>query len=186
MACFAQRIWGHERGESIALAALAGSRNFVDHYPATDIREGETGAIAYYHAHAATKRKKDEHRHFHVFVPNGIRSGRGSGYSHLAGISVTARGEALRLFTTNRWVTEEDWLPARQIDTSGALVDCDDVHLSHRYRGHCWRSATPSWRDSAQPWKEAALEDSSIHIVTEKPVNVPECLLKIEAEFNAR
>ncbi|MDN0084946.1 hypothetical protein QU487_19715 [Crenobacter sp. SG2305] len=191
------------RGQSIALAALAGSRAFVEwnHYPAADIRDKETGAIAYYHAHSASERIKGEHGHFHLFVPSGGTRGRRSGYSHLAGISITARGEALRLFTTNRWVTGEDWLPASRLvrmvdsfglattgrlapvarwltamtciysDSIGTLLEQRDAIMKAHARRH---------------GMETALEDRSIHIITEVPVNVLERLLQIDAEFSAR
>jgi hypothetical protein len=105
------------QGKSIALAAMAGSSRFVEwnHYPALDINDDEAGTAAYYHAHAATDRPVNEHGHFHLFVPSGSKRRGASGYSHLVGISVNAQGEAFRLFTTNRWVTDEDWLPATQI-----------------------------------------------------------------------
>lgn len=191
------------RGQSIALAALAGSRVFVEwnHYPAANILDSETGAIAYYHAHSAPERMKDEHGHFHLFVPSGGTRGRRSGYSHLAGVSITARGEALRLFTTNRWVTGEDWLPAsrlvRMLDSFGFATTGRLAPVAR------WLTAmTCIYRDSIgtlleqrdaimnaharRRGRDAALEDRSLHIITEVPVNVPERLLQIDTEFSAR
>ncbi|TPQ31720.1 hypothetical protein C2U69_28090 [Cupriavidus pinatubonensis] len=192
-------------GGNVALAALAGSSTFVEwnHYPAADIRDKETGSVAYYHAHSAVERLEDEHGHFHIFVSSGDkeRRGIGTGYSHLIGISVTARGEALRLFTTNRWVTGEDWIPASRLaelsedfglvttgrlapvarwltamtciysaDIGALLEDRDAIMAAHARRNGT----------------EAALQDRSIHIITEKPVNVPERLLQINADFSGR
>jgi len=177
--------------------------NTQNHYPAADIRDRETGAIAYYHAHSAAERLKDEHGHFHIFVPRDGKGGRraGTGYSHLVGISVTARGEALRLFTTNRWVTGEDWLPASRL--AELLEDFRLVTTGKLAPVARWLTAmtciygadigallderdTVIASHSRSRRREATLEDRSIHIVTEKPVYIPERLLQIDADFSAR
>ena len=60
----------------------------------------------YYHSH--DRSLHGEHGHFHVF-----RRLPGQGYAHLIAIGVDARGLPRRLFTTNRWVTNESWRDAR-------------------------------------------------------------------------
>jgi len=191
------------RGRSIALAALAGSRDFIElaHYPSADIRDRETGALAYYHAHPASERMKDEHGHFHVFVPSGCLGGRQSGYSHLAGISLSARGEAIRLFTTNRWVTGEDWLPASalvrllgnfRLATAGRLAPVARWLTAMTCIYFAEIGALLEQRDAIiaaharRREGEAALDDRGIHIVTQQPINVPERLLAIDEDFHAR
>lgn len=90
------------------------------HYPsADDVFDPATGHQYYYHSHPAAQRAADEHGHFHLFARSGYRTqrkdARQSPYTHLIGISVNAQGLPIRLFTTNRWVTDEHWLPAPQV-----------------------------------------------------------------------
>ncbi len=101
------------RGSSLAAAALAGSREFVEwkHYPRGDFVDSENRSEFYYHAHAEKERAAGEHGHFHVFTR--LESG---GFVHLVGISLDDRGHATRLFTTNRWVTGEAWAPASEME----------------------------------------------------------------------
>jgi hypothetical protein len=56
-----------------------------------------------------------EHGHFHLFAQLGKDDRQIPRYTHLLGIAVDARGLPLRLFTTNRWVTDETWLPAPSV-----------------------------------------------------------------------
>ncbi|MHB8679186.1 MAG: DUF6969 family protein [Rudaea sp.] len=67
----------------------------------------------YYHSH--DRSVHGEHGHFHVFrrLPGQSATDGKEGYAHLIGIGVDARGLPRRLFTTNRWVTNESWRDAR-------------------------------------------------------------------------
>lgn len=73
-----------------------------------DQRAGEF--FFYYHSHDRAVR--GEHGHFHLFVALPEAQGPGANHAHLVGIGVDARGMPRRLFTTNRWVTNERWLGA--------------------------------------------------------------------------
>ncbi len=75
----------------------------------------------YYHSHERSP--PGEHGHFHVFrsLPADAASARADApYAHLVGIGVDARGLPRRLFTTNRWVTDESWRDAS--DSLAALA----------------------------------------------------------------
>ncbi|HEX5961607.1 MAG TPA: hypothetical protein VFY97_10220 [Rhodanobacteraceae bacterium] len=78
-----------------------------------DIRMQRAGELFfYYHSHA--RDPHPEHGHFHVFRCLASRSADvPPRYAHLVGIGVDARGLPQRLFTTNRWVTNECWRDAR-------------------------------------------------------------------------
>lgn len=187
-----------DRGQNLANAALAGSSPFVEwaHYPAADLLDKEVGTLAYYHAHEASERLANEHGHFHVFVPSSNQNGR---YSHLIGISLNARGEALRLFTTNRWVTAEHWEAAAVMDealstfrfsTRGRLAPvsrwlngmvtlfADEISGLLIERDALMNSLIE------KNGREAALEDRSLHIVSQCPIDVPAKLLATEVLFN--
>lgn len=84
------------------------------HYPSSsDVVDPSTGAQYYYHAHAAEERAPGEHGHFHTFLrpadPQAPEKGSSAAFTHLIGISMDRYGRPVRLFTTNRWVTGEDW-----------------------------------------------------------------------------
>lgn len=98
------------------------------HYPAHDVQDPETGAMYYYHAHEEGERPQDEHGHFHLF----IRPEPDSAYSHFVGVSIDARGAIRSLFTTNRWVTDEQFRPAADL-----MSLLPDAFLINRVR--------PSW-----------------------------------------
>ncbi len=105
------------RGQSLALAALAGAHRFepLRHYPARDMVDPWHGTRAYYHSHDGAARWGDttpaEHGHFHLFW-EGSRPGR---HVHLAALALDARGQPLRWFTTNRWVTAGRWIEAHAL-----------------------------------------------------------------------
>ena len=82
-------------------------------YPRPEALDPVSGWRFFYHAHAVRERLRAEHGHFHVFAPG--PDGRGS-FTHLIGISVDVQGLPIRLFTTNRWVTDESWQPAAAIE----------------------------------------------------------------------
>lgn len=91
------QVWQHYRPDNAALDARPG----VLHY--------------YYHAHTSPGAAADEHGHFHLFAQLGNDAEGVARYTHLVAIGVDARGMPCRLFTTNRWVTDETWLPANRV-----------------------------------------------------------------------
>ena len=83
--------------------------------------DGTPGALHYYyHSHASPGATAAEHGHFHLFAQLGKDAADVARYAHLVAIGVDARGMPCRLFTTNRWVTGETWLPAARVLT---LID---------------------------------------------------------------
>ena len=117
-----------------------------DHYPPGDIYDHETHSQYYYHAHPPENRTHKwgtEHGHFHTFlrekgIPPGIKpveqseapfmSERDDTLSHLIGISMNQAGYPIRLFTTNRWVTADNWYAA---DDVIAMLDLFLMDLSY-------------------------------------------------------
>jgi len=75
------------------------------HYPEDDWRDRLSGGQAYYHCH----RPGEEHGHLHLFMP----AEPGAELTHLVAIGLDPRGLPLSLFTVNRWVANDAWLPAQ-------------------------------------------------------------------------
>ena len=112
------------RGENVVSAVLDG-RAYVEweHYPPDDARDGTSGAQYYYHAHAEEDGRTPDFGHFHAFVHESSPRVEvpvqpdiaEASVSHLIGISMARDGLPTKLFTTNRWVTGERWLPAERL-----------------------------------------------------------------------
>jgi Domain of unknown function (DUF6969) len=107
------------------------------HYPAGEVYDPQSHAQFFYHTHSAAQRSAREHGHFHTFlraegmplgvaplvlpeiaIANALRPppqaaplkyGGRDEVSHLVAVALNGRGEPIRLFTTNRWVTGETW-----------------------------------------------------------------------------
>ena len=184
-----------QQGISLARAALGGARVLTPlrHYPARDVSDAAAGTRFYYHAHTSRRVPPDEHGHFHLFVwPGGAASG--TDFFHLAGLSLDARGQALRWFTTNRWVTGERWhgaediiaaLPRFEVRTHGRLAPVADW-LSAMVQLFAPQIATLVRRRDAvmarhitRLGREAALEDRRIDVVTECRVSLPQRLRQL-------
>ncbi len=96
------------------------------HYPSGDARDTDTGYRFFYHCHRDMPAAWGEHGHFHLFVRAGVATADGrEPLTHLVALSVDARGLPLRVFTTNRWVTDETWRPAPDV-----LSALDDFRVS--------------------------------------------------------
>jgi hypothetical protein len=97
-----------KKGYSLAQAALCGSPRFVEwrHYPRNDVSDAKSGYEFYYHAHSADEIGFDEHGHFHVYRRDMLNQ---SQFTHLVGISLNKQGMPVRIFTTNQWVTGEQF-----------------------------------------------------------------------------
>ena len=114
-------------GANVVGELLKGEGKFYEwnHYPDGDIYDNETHSQYYYHAH-----REEEHGHFHTFVrqsgmPDGMTPAENTSdeewpegderLSHLISISMDPQGLPLALFTTNRWVTGENWYVAEDV-----------------------------------------------------------------------
>lgn len=121
----------HKRGSNLIFEALRSEDEFVEwnHYPPDDVRDPITGAQYYFHAHAAGDRDDPDFGHFHTFLrprllaesldtPCAIRGSelfRSDDLCHLVAISMAPNGMPEKLFTTNRWVTDEAWIEAPRV-----------------------------------------------------------------------
>ena len=113
------------------------------HYPEGEAYDPKSHSQYFFHAHPATGRPAAEQGHFHTFLraegmPIGIaplllpelavadvpalppqapplKRGTRDEVSHLIAIAIDLRGEPIRLFTTNRWVTGETWYRADDV-----------------------------------------------------------------------
>jgi hypothetical protein len=113
------------------------------HYPEGDVYDPSSHAQYFFHAHPGDSRPALESGHFHTFLrPEGmppgvaplllpelavadvaalppqaapIKRGARDEVSHLVAIAIDVRGEPVRLFTTNRWVTGETWYRADDV-----------------------------------------------------------------------
>ena len=105
-----------------------------DHYPADDAFDPVSGYRWYYHAHPE-QGATPEHGHFHLFAAAPAQAGKGR-YTHLLALAVSPAGLPLRLFTTNRWVTNEILAPAGQVLRKlqqFALRTPRELELVHRW-----------------------------------------------------
>ncbi len=131
-------------GDNIVGELLRGQGTFYEwnHYPPDDVHDLASHAQYYYHAHGGQERS-GEHGHFHCFLrpkgmPAGIRPAPVSAapsskdgaepLSHLVAISMDDGGQAIELFTTNRWVTDETWYRARDVI---AMLDRFVIDVAH-------------------------------------------------------
>jgi len=114
------------RGRSMLHPFTGRSARFEawQHYPANDVMDSTGHWQFYFHAHeAGDTRHALEHGHIHLF-----RRDPAGRLSHLAGLSLDARGLPLTWFATNQWVTGERWMSARQL-----VPGLNDIQL--RLRG---------------------------------------------------
>mgnify|MGYP001313100428 CR=1 FL=1 len=135
-----------EGATTVVGEVLKGQGAFVqwDHYPAGDVYDWNSHSQYYFHAHPPDRRANvwgAEHGHFHTFMraagmPPGTRPADIPGndsvaetdaLSHIVALSMNREGQALRLFTTNRWVTGEQWYAAEDVI---ALLDRFEIDQS--------------------------------------------------------
>ena len=180
-----------DRGRHITLAALAGASQMQAwrHYPAHDADDLSHRTRFYYHAHGSGPRWQGEHGHFHVFHVN-----QHGGFAHLLAISMTDTGLPVRLFLTNRWVTDEQWSSAAQChDVLGqfsctrrgplapvaawitAMVGLYRVEACrlHVRREQWWLSRQQA--DDRHEW----LENRRYEVLTSCRINLPERLARL-------
>jgi hypothetical protein len=80
------------------------------HYPDPWLGFNGGPLRAYYHCHPQPTRIDGEHGHFHLFTLTAPGQ-----WTHLGALSMDPQGQPRALFSTNRWVTDESWLPAEAL-----------------------------------------------------------------------
>ncbi len=154
------------RNRNIVSEVLAGDAAISEwrHYPDGEAYDPKSHAQYFYHTHPVSGRPVREHGHFHTFLraegmPVGIaplllpeiaiadvpalppqappiKRGTREEVSHLVAIAIDTRGEPIRMFTTNRWVTGETWYRAddviRMLDRF-AMTEVDPSETLNRW-----------------------------------------------------
>ena len=130
----------HEQFGNVVREVLKDQGTFYEfeHYPTGDVQDSETHGQYFYHAHRGLN---DENGHFHTFLraagmPKQVAPinyhgeaewpGEADALSHLVAISMDVKGYPIGLFTTNRWVTGENWYRAEDVL---AMLDHFDMDL---------------------------------------------------------
>jgi hypothetical protein len=185
-----------------------------ERYPKGDIFDPDTHCQYFYHAHAAEEMITGENGHFHLFVrPDALAPGLApwdlpgakisedpaARFAHIGAISVNAKGTPLRIFTTNRWVTDETFYRANDVI---GLLDHFTIELAHpNWAVNLWLSAMvalyrPQFeallraRDARiEAWLEAhpdsaVLEDRGLQNTSEMVIDPHWQITAIEAELD--
>jgi hypothetical protein len=140
------------------------------HYPEDDWRDRLSGGQAYYHCH----RQGDEHGHLHLFM-----QAQGSDeLTHLLAIGLDPKGLPISLFTVNRWVANDAWLPAQDtyaLVRSFSLVNSDadpDIIAWLEHFLHFYSLSIQSMlldRDRALQEREGSLEQ----VLEDRDLEIP-------------
>lgn len=196
-------------GDNIVGEILRGVDTFyeMDHYPEGDIYDPDSHSQYYYHSH----RGADEHGHFHTFLRQegmsveqrpitdqsheGYMDERDDKISHIIAISMDNRGFPIGLFTTNRWVTAENWYSAEDVIAMLDRFEIDMVPPS--WPVNIWLTSMVRLfrpvivqllkeRDQAiAEWREKyperdVFEDRELEITSEIPISVEGFLLELQ------
>ncbi|WP_146177372.1 DUF6969 family protein [Breoghania corrubedonensis] len=130
-------------GSSVVAEVLRNQGDFLiwERYPRGDVQDG--ASHYFYHSHTPHEMMDGENGHFHLFVrPARVAPGlrpwqlscafvpdnEADRFVHIGAISVDAAGRPLRLFTTNRWVTNETLYRAQDVI---GLLDHFEIELAH-------------------------------------------------------
>lgn len=114
-----------------ALSVIGDVTNFQSgrHYPEPYLSFGGQGLRAYYHTHSHPGQAEGEHGHFHLFALTGDDC-----WSHLAALSMDQQGQSNRWLCTNRWVTDECWKSASEMQRFVLpVVDSAALSLAERW-----------------------------------------------------
>ena len=180
-------------GANIVGEVLAHQGTFYEwnHYPPGDVIDPDSRSQWYYHAHPKEQRP-GEHGHFHTFRRDADR------IVHLVAVAADPFGKAIQLFTTNRWVTGENWMPA---DATVALLAGFDVALVRpSWPVNRWLSAVLRFyapaivellheRDAAVERRRLAhpehdvLEDRELEVTSRRPIELTADVARLEREL---
>lgn len=124
-------------GDNVLLETLRGAPSVEAwaHYPPGDVFDPVSGGQWYYHCHSPSTDVR-EHGHFHCFVRP---EGKDGPVHHLVAAGVDPYGRLIRLFTVNRWVVGDSFLPAAP---TIALIERFDMQMGRpSYLVNRWLTA---------------------------------------------
>lgn len=119
----------HKGGLHLISECMKGEEGFYDysHYPDDDVFDDDSKSQYYFHTHRGID---GEYGHFHTYlradgIPKDVVAIENTGeepwpseddaFAHLICISMNRKGYPIGLFTTNRWVTNENWYQAEDV-----------------------------------------------------------------------
>ncbi len=180
-----------------------------NHFPKGDAIDWDTHSQYYYHAHPKDERP-GEHGHFHTFLryagmpagvsplpldhpqsPNENRIG-----AHIIAVSMDKKGYGTKLFTVNRWVTDETWYPAPEVARMIERFEIDHTFpswASNRWLSHVLILFKPqilsllTQRDARiATWKARnpgtdVFEDRALEVTSECTIDVDRQIKAIKA-----
>ena len=192
--------------DNIVGEVLRGNGTFIEleHFPPGDAFDQASHSQYYYHAH-----RDGEHGHFHTFIRGEIAANaqpvaqsnmdymdeRDDTICHLVAISMDNSGIPTGLFTTNRWVTAENWFDA--VDTVAMLEHFEMDIAPPSWPVNIWisnmmRLFRPqiidiiNGRDEIiSSWKNAhpdtdVFEDRGLEILDETPISIEQQITLVE------
>lgn len=164
-----------------------------DHYPEKDAVSPSNKARWFYHAHPPEQREPGEHGHFHLFLPLDAFDGvaplakakpktegkKPAKVVHFIALSCNVQGIPTHWFTTNRWVTNEYFMPGDAIIDRLDRFDVDDAPGDPLVNG--WLTAAVATfraqiaelireRDAALAGQ--SLEDRNLEILSSGPLEL--------------
>jgi hypothetical protein len=182
-----------------------------DHYPDGDVYDDDTHAQYYYHAH---RQETGEHGHFHTFlrlkgIPDSVTPIENTSDTdwpvgddiicHLIAISMDKQGYPTHLFTTNRWVTGENWYAADDVIRMLDLFEIDHAYPSwptNRWITAMVRLFYPQIVELVRKrdekvgsWRPAdagvhAFEDRDLEVTSILPINVAHQIKQVKKALN--
>src|SRR3989339_464999 len=181
----------------------------LEHYPPGDAFDSSSFSQHYYHAH-----RGGEHGHFHTFLRGDVAAmaqpikqshmdymdEREDTICHLIAISMDSAGLPIGLFTTNRWVTAENWFDAA--DTVAMLKQFEMDIVPPSWPVNIWitnmiRLFRPQIidlihkrDDVISKWKDAhpdtdVFEDRGLDILSETPISIERQIIAVEQALNS-
>lgn len=183
------------------------------HYPVGDSFVQDGDLQFYLHAHDAP-RFEGEVGHVHVFLrAKALRAGGrplqaarqaarlsyvppdANGYAHLIAVSLDANGQPIGLFTVNRWVTGESWLPARSLIAALDVIRTFDG--DHNEAAQWLSLLIATWRPEIEallkkrdkiitPLYESKLNDPSLEILSLMKVSLERRLRMVRRHHNRK
>ena len=195
------------RGQNL-VTALVGENAFVEqqHYPEDEIFDPVSHAQYFLHAH----RGHGESAHIHCFLRAEAFAGRyrprfsfgeePGGITHVAAVALDGNGRPSGFFTTNLWVTEDDWYGADVLADS-----LDHLSWSHAPGPQEVNAALtalfvmyrPVLQDllcrrdrrlddvSSRPYGSPELTDETVDILSRTDIDLAQALAQMRSEIGA-